>query len=127
MASADVLERHANDRADYSAIVDGGRIITCRELDLSVSTVAANLAASGIDPGDVVAVVMSDYAEYLIAILGLTLVGAVMVGIDGKLPDPRSQWWFYKPGQAGRRVLGDDRFSNLGFAEPGQLLKNWSP
>ncbi|MGD9924391.1 MAG: class I adenylate-forming enzyme family protein [Pseudorhodoplanes sp.] len=88
MAFTDVLERHANDRPAQSAIVDGSRIITYRELDRAVSTVTANLAASGIKSHDVVAVVMPDSAKYLIAILGLARIGAVMVGIDGELPPP---------------------------------------
>jgi len=86
MSFTDSLVRHANDRPDHPAIVDGGRIISYRELDLLVSRVAANLIASGVNPNEVVAVVMRDCAEYLIAILGLARIGAIMVGIDGALP-----------------------------------------
>jgi long-chain acyl-CoA synthetase len=63
---------------DREAIVDG-RKITYRELDEVVATIAANLAATGVAPGDRVAILLGNCWEFLASLLASLRLGAIAV------------------------------------------------
>jgi len=67
---------------DRVAIEDGGTRLTYAGLADEARTFAAALAASGIEPGDRVAVWAFNSAEWVVAALGLFQAGAVLVPIN---------------------------------------------
>ena len=83
MNIADILTEHARDRAGHPAIEDGGRTVMFGELDDLVDTAAANIQAAGIEPGDIVAVLLGDSADHLIVLCALARVGAVIFSLNG--------------------------------------------
>ncbi|NNE84659.1 MAG: acyl--CoA ligase [Alphaproteobacteria bacterium] len=82
MNIADILAEHARDRASHPAIEDGARIITYGSLDGLVDSVAANLQAAGIEPGDTVAVLLGDSAEHLNILCALARTGAIIFSLN---------------------------------------------
>lgn len=72
----DVLERHATERPDAIALVDGERRLTYRELHHLVERVARGLASLGIDREEVLAVQLPNSIELCLAILATQRVGA---------------------------------------------------
>ncbi len=67
---------------DRSAIEDGDTRLTYAELADRARTFAAALVASGVEPGDRVAVWAFNCAEWVVALLGLSQAGAVLVPIN---------------------------------------------
>jgi acyl-CoA synthetase (AMP-forming)/AMP-acid ligase II len=67
---------------DGVAIVDGDRRLTYRELVEEARTFGAALVASGVSPGDRVAIWAPNGAPWVIAVLGLLHAGAVLVPIN---------------------------------------------
>ncbi len=82
MDIADYILKHSTTNPDYPAIEDGDRVITYQQLAILAQNAAANIAANGIGPGDIVALLLSDSADHLIVMCGLTLVGAVIWPIE---------------------------------------------
>lgn len=82
MNIADILAEHARNRADHPAIEDGERIVTYGELDSLVDAAAANLQAAGVEPGDIVAVLLEDSADHLIILCALARAGAVIFSLN---------------------------------------------
>jgi acyl-CoA synthetase (AMP-forming)/AMP-acid ligase II len=64
------------------AIEDGTTRLTYAELAADARTFAAALVATGIEPGDRVAVWAPNGAEWVVALLGLSQAGAVLVPIN---------------------------------------------
>ena len=79
------LERSSLVYADKTAIVDGDRRITYREMALETTRMANALADSGIRPGDRVAFLCSNIPEMLLAHFGVPLIGAVLVAVNTRL------------------------------------------
>lgn len=82
MNIADILTEHARNRAGHPAIEDDARVVTYGELDGLVETAAANLQAAGIEPGDIVAVLLEDSADHLIILCALARIGAVIFSLN---------------------------------------------
>ena len=82
MNIAEILSEHARDRANHPAIEDGQRVVTYGELDSLVATAAANLHTAGIQPGDIVAVLLEDSADHLIILCALARAGAVIFSLN---------------------------------------------
>ena len=91
MNIADILIEHARDRAGHPAIEDGDRIVTFGELDDLVDTAAANLQAAGVEPGNIVAVLLDDSADHLIILCALARVGAVIFSLNASASRPELQ------------------------------------
>jgi acyl-CoA synthetase (AMP-forming)/AMP-acid ligase II len=74
------VHRRAGSDPDRIAVVDleGTRRVTYRELDEAASRVAAFLTASGVNPGDVVAVQMPNWYETVAIDVGVLRAGAVL-------------------------------------------------
>ena len=79
------LERSSLVYADKTAIVDGDRRITYREMADRTTRMANALVDSGIGPGDRVAFLCSNIPEMLLAHFGVPLIGAVLVAVNTRL------------------------------------------
>ena len=67
---------------DRPAVVDGDTRLSYAELHEEARTFGAALAASGIAPGDRVAIWAFNSAEWVVAVLGLLQAGAVLVPVN---------------------------------------------
>lgn len=77
------LEKHGN----RPAVIADGRSWSYRELRTAALTVADVLVERGIRPGDPVAIIIGNSAEYLVADLAIIAIGAVKVPINLMLSD----------------------------------------
>jgi acyl-CoA synthetase (AMP-forming)/AMP-acid ligase II len=66
-------------------VTEHGRAITFTDLDRVSDEVAAGLARRGVQPGDVVALVLPPGPEYLVAYVGAAKLGAITTGVNGRL------------------------------------------
>jgi acyl-CoA synthetase (AMP-forming)/AMP-acid ligase II len=76
--AAATAERHG----DRLAVVDGDARLTYAELHDEATTFGAALVASGVAPGDRVAVWAPNSARWIVAVLGLWRAGAVLVPVN---------------------------------------------
>lgn len=89
----DQLRRHALNQPRHPAITayaaDGTLLqrLTYAELDARVNRVAHSLRALGVGPGDVVAVMSPNSADYVCLYLGAAKIGAVTTGINHGFKD----------------------------------------
>ncbi len=83
------------------AIYDGGRL-TYRELDHASDLLSAALAASGIEPGDRVALQLPNIPQFLISYFGILKAGAVVVPLNVLLRAPEVAFHL---SDSGARVL----------------------
>ena len=96
------LERSSLVYPDKTAIVDGDRLITYREIARETTRLANAMSASGIRPGDRVAFLCPNIPEMLIAHFAVPLIGAVLVAVNTRLsPDEIS----YILGHSGAKLL----------------------
>ena len=79
---------------DATAIVDGDRRLTYRELDRIAGNVASNLAAKGVDSGDRVAVMLGNVLEAVVSVVAICRLGAILVPIGIRLRRPEISWMF---------------------------------
>lgn len=82
MNIADVLKRHAGERPDALAVLDGETGISYRRLDQAVGRAATRLKATGVAPGDIVGVSMPNSALHLVAVYALARIGAVQIALS---------------------------------------------
>jgi len=87
--SVDQILREAVARKpDGEALVDGSRRFTYAALDRAVDAVAAGLAARGVAPGDRVALLLGNRAEFVFALFGALRAGAVVVPLNTREQKP---------------------------------------
>ncbi|MFB4298692.1 FadD3 family acyl-CoA ligase [Actinomadura sp. NTSP31] len=67
---------------DRTAVVDGGRRVSYRELYEEARRFGAALVASGVEPGDRVGIWAFNSREWIAALLGLQQAGAVLVPVN---------------------------------------------
>ncbi len=67
---------------DGEAVIDGEHRLTYRALDQRVGEVAAGLAARGIAPGDRVAMLLGNRAEFVILLFAIARLGAIAVPLS---------------------------------------------
>ncbi|MSO65852.1 MAG: hypothetical protein EXQ85_08675 [Alphaproteobacteria bacterium] len=82
MNVADAIRRHAVERPEHPAIIDGERSISYREFDALVRRSAACLEAIGARRGDIVGVCLKDSPEHLVALYGVVRMGAALLPMD---------------------------------------------
>ena len=80
-AAGDLLEKHARERPGGLALVDGERRIGWAELERLSRRLALHLRALGIAQGDVVALQLPNWFEYVVCYHAVPLAGAVLVQI----------------------------------------------
>jgi acyl-CoA synthetase (AMP-forming)/AMP-acid ligase II len=85
---AEAFDAAGEQLADVEAYVDGARRITFGQWVRAADGVAAGLAARGVRPGDVVAVMLPPSIDFAIAFAAIAKVGAVATGLNIRLgPD----------------------------------------
>ncbi len=77
-----VLERAAGQVPDKTAVVDGDRRKTYKELNSMVNDLAAGLAEIGFKKGDRVAIYMKNSLEFVVAFYALQKLGLIAVWIN---------------------------------------------
>ena len=77
-----VLERAADQVPDKTAVVDGDRRKTYKELNSMVDALAAGLAEIGFKKGDRVAIYMKNSLEFVVAFYALQKLGLIAVWIN---------------------------------------------
>lgn len=73
-----VLSKWSSSEPDRIAIIHGSHRITFGELHLSARRMANGLLGLGLSKGDVVAIQMLNIPEFLVAYLGVGLMGGVL-------------------------------------------------
>ncbi|MDE3114027.1 MAG: long-chain-acyl-CoA synthetase [Pseudomonadota bacterium] len=99
---ADIVEGFARDKPDNIAILYDDRTVSYRALNEGANRYANWARALGIGRGDVVALLMENRPEYIMAWLGLVKLGAVIALINTNL---RGQPLAHSIGVAGARHL----------------------
>lgn len=77
----DALAKHAEERPDAIAIVDGEHRMSWAQWYRSSQRFALHLGELGIEPGDVVALQLPNWHEYLVCYHGILLAGGLVVQI----------------------------------------------
>ena len=80
----------ADQFGDRPAVTDDGRTLSYRELVDQSRSLAAALVASGIEPGDRVAIWAFNSLEWVVAVLGIFHAGAVLVPINTRFKGPEA-------------------------------------
>ena len=106
---------------ELPAVEDGPTRLTYTELSQRARTFGAALVASGIEPGDRVAVWSFNCAQWVVALLGLSAAGAVLVPINTRFKGAEAADIMSRSG-AGALVtvtdfLGTDYVAMLGATE----------
>ena len=82
-ASIPAMVRDSAQRlGEAEAVVDGDRRVSFAELSDRVTTAAGALMATGVEPGDRVAVWAPNSLEWIVAALGITTAGGVLVPVN---------------------------------------------
>jgi len=82
VAIGDILVRGARRNGDKTAVVDGDRRISYRELDRDTNRFANALLAQGLRPGERVAALCANSFRYVVAMFGIQKAGMVWVPIN---------------------------------------------
>jgi len=97
-----LLDRAAADWGELTAVVDGTRRTTYRELAALCRDVAGGLAALGVSKGDRVAIWMPNRLEWVTAFFGAISAGAVVVPLNTALSPAEA---LYQLAHSGASVL----------------------
>ena len=92
-------------RPDSDAIIDGDRRFTFRAFDQAVDEIAAGLTACGVEPGDRVALLLSNCAEFAFVFFGAMRAGAVAVPLNTREQKPELEFTL---GNCGAKVIVHD-------------------
>jgi len=93
-----VVDRAATEFGDLEGLVDGELRLTFAEVAGRVDEVARALMATGIEPGDRVAVWAHNCAEWVFAALGVHRAGAVVVPLNTRFKGPEAVYILAKSG-----------------------------
>ncbi|MFT4126505.1 MAG: fatty-acid--CoA ligase FadD5 [Gordonia sp. (in: high G+C Gram-positive bacteria)] len=96
------VRRHAATTPDGPALIFGGAVTTWRELDDRSRAFAAALSRRGVGFGDRILMVLLNRPEYVEAILGANLIGAIPVPVNVRMTPPEIG---YLVGDSGARVI----------------------
>ena len=97
----DLLAKHAQERPEAIAIVDGERRSSWADLHRSSQRFALHLRALGIEAGDVVALQLPNWLEYVVCYHGIQLAGGIVVQLGA---DWRSAEMAYGFGVGGAKA-----------------------
>lgn len=97
-----LLDRAAADWGELTAVVDGTRRTTYRDLAVLCRDVAGGLVALGVSKGDRVAIWMPNRLEWVTAFFGAILAGAVVVPLNTALSPAEAE---YQLAHSGASVL----------------------
>ncbi|SEK07342.1 amino acid adenylation domain-containing protein, partial [Micromonospora phaseoli] len=85
----DLVARHARQRPDHVAVLDGETRLTYAQLLAAADAVAATLRRDGIGRGDMVGVCCRRSADLVVGMLGALRAGAAYVPLDPDYPGER--------------------------------------
>ncbi|KQU47266.1 non-ribosomal peptide synthetase [Rhodococcus sp. Leaf278] len=88
---AAVFEQAVTRWPDNTAVIDGSRSLTYREVDRQSNALADSLIRAGARPGTLVAIAYPRSVEYLVAIWAVAKTGAGFLSIDPSQPVARVQ------------------------------------
>ncbi len=77
----DLLAKHDEERPDAIAIIDGEHRLSWSQFHQLSQRFALHLRALGVEPGDVVALQMPNWMEYLVCYHGIRFAGAIVVQV----------------------------------------------
>jgi amino acid adenylation domain-containing protein/non-ribosomal peptide synthase protein (TIGR01720 family) len=83
------IDRWVRERPDATAVVATGRTLTYRELDRAANQIARLVRAHGVEPNQLVAVIMNKGWQQIVAVLGILRAGAAYIPVDAALPAAR--------------------------------------
>ncbi|UXA18703.1 long-chain-fatty-acid--CoA ligase [Mycobacterium sp. SMC-4] len=109
---ADIIRVHGRRRPEAPALIVDDQVITFGDLDTRSSRAAQAFAAAGIGPGDRVAFVEKNGAEFFDVVFGLAKLGAVGVPVNWRLAAPEIRHILRDSG-AVAVVVGADFFDHL--------------
>ncbi|MEO2048447.1 MAG: class I adenylate-forming enzyme family protein [Pirellulales bacterium] len=81
----ETLQVAAVRRPDHPAIVMSGRDVSYAELLTQTDQIAASLVAIGVEPGDRLALMMSNGPEFVASFVAISSIGAAMVALNMQL------------------------------------------
>ncbi|MET9552760.1 amino acid adenylation domain-containing protein [Streptomyces sp. NPDC006645] len=85
----EAVARQARLRPDATALVFAGRSVSYRTLDLAAEAYAVRLGALGVDPGQLVPVLLPRSPQLVAVLLAVLKRGAAYAALDPKLPADR--------------------------------------
>ncbi|WP_395089172.1 amino acid adenylation domain-containing protein [Armatimonas sp.] len=89
---AELFAEQAAKTPTAPAVTDGKKSLTYAELKASADTLAAQLRAAGVAPGQGVAIELPRSVETITAVLGVLSAGAFYVPVDPAYPKERREW-----------------------------------
>ena len=79
---AKALEQNAERRGNHPAIIDGNRVLSYSELDITVRKIAGYIGSQDIKEGDIIGVCLPDTADNLMVLYAIARLGAVILPMD---------------------------------------------
>jgi len=117
-----LLKASATQHAQREATVDGTQRLTYAELDQRVERLARWLVAEGINPGDRIALLLTDGSPFLITLLACGRIGAIAVLLNWRLVPGEIGWIIGNADPA--MTMYNPRFKHLlAEASPGELFE----
>jgi long-chain acyl-CoA synthetase len=138
-----MIRQSAATQPDKPAIHDGDRVVPWGALSRQVNRIANRLIAGGVQPGDMVAGLSENTADYVALYLGVLAAGACMVPLSGMaagdslrlmIDDCESRWLFVsarnralaEPLRGSLQQVAPDRMIGLDFGDTGwQRFEEW--
>ena len=118
MTFVKAFEQQARKTPDSLAVADGTDSLTYSELSRRSDILAQRLIASGVKPGDFVAVMLDRTIDYPLAVIAIHKAGAAYVPIDLEYPKERQK---YMLEDCEAKVIIDSRFmADIDFAVSGE-------
>ena len=81
----DLFKRAVDFWPEHPFVIDASGSISYRDMDSKIEAVASGLVALGVEPGDTVALWMSNIWEWVAVQFAVTRIGAVLVPINTRL------------------------------------------
>lgn len=88
----DLLRRAARDAPENEALVCSDTRLTYAQFDEQVTRVANGLRAAGIEPGERVALMLSNGIPFFLALMGAVRMGAIAVPMSVKMSPPEAAY-----------------------------------
>jgi long-chain acyl-CoA synthetase len=88
----ELLKRHAKERPDKISFEDERSSLTYRQLEEVTARLAVHLQASGVEPGDRVAVLLPNSVEWVVSCLAIVRAGGIAVPVSHEATIPEIEY-----------------------------------
>lgn len=105
----EMIREHARLRPDRPAYIEPGRTTTWRDYDAAADGIASALVAAGVEPGERIALLLPDTADFHAALVGTERAGVVAVGIGARAGDAEIGHLVRRTGARGIITLAEHR------------------